>query len=83
MDYVKYTLNAEKYSKYRTEYPKEFIDYLYENVGLKNNSIIADIGSGTGKLSNQLLLKGSQVYSVEPQLLGFLMLLTYYKGKYL
>lgn len=66
MDYVKYTFNAEKYSKYRTEYPKEFIDYLYENVGLSNNSIIADIGSGTGKLSNLLLLKGSLVYSVEP-----------------
>lgn len=66
MDYTKYTFNAEKYSKYRTEYPKEFIDYLYENVGLNNNSIIADIGSGTGKLSNQLLLKGSHVYSVEP-----------------
>ncbi len=25
MDYVKYTFNAEKYSKYRTEYPKEFM----------------------------------------------------------
>lgn len=66
MDIGKYTSNAENYSKYRTEYPKEFINYLYENVGLNNNSIIADIGSGTGKLSNQLLLKGSHVYSVEP-----------------
>jgi ubiquinone/menaquinone biosynthesis C-methylase UbiE len=66
MDIGKYTFNAEKYSKYRTEYPKEFIDYLYENVGLNNNSIIADVGSGTGKLSNKLLLKGSHVYSVEP-----------------
>ncbi len=66
MDCEKYTFNAEKYSQYRTEYSKEFIDYLYENVGLSNNSIIADIGSGTGKLSTQLLLKGSHVYSVEP-----------------
>jgi ubiquinone/menaquinone biosynthesis C-methylase UbiE len=66
MDYEKYTSNAEKYSKYRTEYPKEFIDYLYENIELSNDSIIADIGSGTGKLSCKLLLKGSQVYSVEP-----------------
>lgn len=56
MDYAKYTFNAEKYSKYRTEYPKEFIEYLYERVGLNNNSVIADIGSGTGKLSNQLLI---------------------------
>lgn len=66
MNYEKYTFNAEKYSKYRTEYPKEFINYLYESAGLNNNSIIADIGSGTGKLSNLLLSKGSQVYSVEP-----------------
>jgi len=66
MDYEKYTFNAENYLKYRTEYPKEFIDYLYENIGLSNNSIIADIGSGTGKLSSKLLLKGSQVYSIEP-----------------
>lgn len=66
MDYEKYTSNADKYSKYRTEYPKEFIDYLYENIGFSNDSIIADIGSGTGKLSGKLLLKGSQVYSVEP-----------------
>jgi hypothetical protein len=57
MDYVKYTSNAEKYSEYRTEYPKEFFNYLYEKIGLSNNSIIADIGSGTGKLSKQLLSK--------------------------
>ncbi len=66
MDIEKYTLNAEKYSKFRTEYPKEFIDYLYEKVGITSKSIIADIGSGTGKLSNKLLLKGSKVYSIEP-----------------
>jgi ubiquinone/menaquinone biosynthesis C-methylase UbiE len=66
LDIEKYTLNAEKYLEYRTEYPKEFIDYLYENVGLSKNSIIADIGSGTGKLSKQLLLNGSYVYCVEP-----------------
>jgi len=65
MNYGKYTFNAEKYSKYRTEYPKEFIDYLYDDIGLSNNSVIADIGSGTGKLSRQLLLKGSHVYCVE------------------
>lgn len=66
MDIEKYTFNAEKYFKYRTEYSKEFIDYLYENVGLSKSSIIADIGSGTGKLSKQLLLNGSYVYCVEP-----------------
>lgn len=57
---------AERYAKYRTEYAKEFVNYLYENVGLSDNSLIADIGSGTGKLSKQLLLRGSRVCSVEP-----------------
>lgn len=66
MDIGKYTLNAEKYLKYRTEYPKEFIDYLYKNVGLNKNSMIADIGSGTGKLSKQLLLNNCNVFCVEP-----------------
>lgn len=60
MDIKKYSFNAEKYLSYRTEYPKEFINYLYENVGLRHNSIIADIGSGTGKLSKELLLNGGK-----------------------
>ncbi|QSX06681.1 class I SAM-dependent methyltransferase [Sedimentibacter sp. zth1] len=66
MDIGKYTLNAKKYIKYRTEYPKELIDYLYKSVGLSKKSIIADIGSGTGKLSKHLLLSGSYVCCVEP-----------------
>lgn len=66
MDIEKYTYKAKKYQKYRTDYSKDFINYLYENVGLNKNSIIADIGSGTGKLSKQLLLNGSSVYCVEP-----------------
>ena len=66
MDIGKFTFNAEKYLKYRTEYPKELIEYLNKSVGLSKKSIIADIGSGTGKLSKQLLLNGSYVYCIEP-----------------
>lgn len=66
MDNEKYTGNAEEYLKYRNDYPKEFFDYLYKHVGIECNSSIADIGSGTGKLSKQLLLKGNKVFSVEP-----------------
>ena len=45
------------YSQYRPDYPMEFIDYLYYDVGIYKNSIIADIGSGTGILTKQLLEK--------------------------
>ena len=57
---------AEVYTQYRPTYPKEFIDYLYNEVGLTSDSVIADIGSGTGKLSKELLAMGSKVICVEP-----------------
>ncbi|MDE5995582.1 MAG: class I SAM-dependent methyltransferase [Eubacterium sp.] len=57
---------AEVYTRGRPSYPKELIDELYTHYGVSSNSVIADIGSGTGKLSKQLLDKGSTVYAVEP-----------------
>ena len=57
---------AEVYTQGRPSYPKELVDELYTKYGFSCNSVIADIGSGTGKLSKQLLDKGSTVYAVEP-----------------
>ena len=54
------------YSKYRPSYPVNFIDYLFTDVGISQSSTIADIGSGTGILTKQLLEKGSKVYGIEP-----------------
>lgn len=50
----------------RPAYAKELIDYLYSHEGLSAKSVIADIGSGTGKFAGQLLARGSKVYCVEP-----------------
>ena len=57
---------VENYVKYRPGYPKEFIDCLYTNVGFSKDSIIADIGSGTGILTALLLDRGCRVVGVEP-----------------
>ncbi|MDR0272341.1 MAG: class I SAM-dependent methyltransferase [Clostridiales bacterium] len=57
---------ADIYKKFRSSYPKELIDYLYSNIGFCENSVIADIGSGTGIFSRLLLERGSRVYCVEP-----------------
>lgn len=54
------------YAKFRPNYPQIFIDYLYNNVGITDKSVIADIGSGTGIMTKQLLERGSKVYAVEP-----------------
>ena len=54
------------YAQFRPCYAQEFIGYLYSRVGLDKNSVIADIGSGTGILTRQLLEMGSRVFAVEP-----------------
>lgn len=62
----RFTGRAEVYDSARQGYPKQLIDFLYENIGLSKSSSIADIGSGTGKFSVELLKMGSKVFCVEP-----------------
>jgi len=62
----KFTDKAEVYAKYRPSYPREYIEYLITEAGLNQDSIIADIGSGTGILSRQLIEKRFPVIGVEP-----------------
>jgi ubiquinone/menaquinone biosynthesis C-methylase UbiE len=54
------------YAKFRPTYPREFIEYLFSKTHISEQSVIADIGSGTGILTGQLLKKGNPVFAVEP-----------------
>ncbi len=55
---------VENYVKFRPNYPDALIRFLIERLPLP--ATIADIGSGTGILSAQLLGAGFQVFGVEP-----------------
>jgi len=66
MNEERFTGKADIYKKYRPSYPKELFDYLYSQVGFGKDSVIADIGSGTGIFSRLLLERGSKVCCVEP-----------------
>ena len=57
---------AGDYTAGRPNYSTQLIDSIFNSYGLSEKSVIADIGSGTGKFSRQLLDMGSIVYSVEP-----------------
>ena len=57
---------ANDYTAGRPGYSAELIDYLYSEHGFSEASVIADIGSGTGKFAEYLLEKGSEVFCVEP-----------------
>jgi len=62
----KFTGKAGIYGKFRPSYPSGLIDYLYSEVGFGADSVIADIGAGTGIFSGLMLERGSAVTCVEP-----------------
>ena len=61
----KFSDKAENYAKYRLDYSNKILEYFSE-YNFNNNSVIADIGSGTGKLSKIFLDNGNMVYGIEP-----------------
>lgn len=63
---LRFSNRVSDYIKYRPGYPAESIDYLFEHTKPDSNSTIADIGAGTGMLTQALLSKGTQVIAVEP-----------------
>jgi SAM-dependent methyltransferase len=54
------------YVRYRPGYPPAVLDLLRAECGLRSGHVIADIGSGTGLLSELFLKNGNRVYGVEP-----------------
>ncbi|MBN2500263.1 MAG: methyltransferase domain-containing protein [Anaerolineales bacterium] len=62
----RFSNRVENYVKYRPGYPPEIISYLTEEAGLTPAAVVADIGSGTGILSEMFLQHGNRVYGVEP-----------------
>ena len=55
-----------KFYHSRPLYPQECIDYLVEKFNLREDSVIADIGAGTGILTKPFLAVCGTVYAVEP-----------------
>jgi SAM-dependent methyltransferase len=54
------------YLRYRPHYPEGVLDFLRSQSHLSPAHTIADIGSGTGFLSELFLKNGNQVFGVEP-----------------
>lgn len=60
----RFSCKTENYSKCRPDFPDEMIEFLSKNV-FDQSSVIADIGSGTGRFTRRLLEKGNVIYGVE------------------
>lgn len=59
---------VENYVKYRPRYPIEVLKTLQDDCGLTAASIVADVGSGTGFLSELFVANGNPVFAIEPNL---------------
>ncbi|MCB9445998.1 MAG: class I SAM-dependent methyltransferase [Ardenticatenaceae bacterium] len=57
---------VDNYVLYRPGYPTAVLDLLRDECGLTETAVIADIGSGTGILTQLFLQNGNPVYGVEP-----------------
>ncbi|MBK9214063.1 MAG: class I SAM-dependent methyltransferase [Chloracidobacterium sp.] len=62
----RFSNRVENYVKYRPGYPREILAYLAEKAGLTSESVIADVGCGTGISARLFLSNGSTVYGIEP-----------------
>jgi len=62
----RFSSRADNYVRHRPGYPREVVQLLREECALKIDSLIADIGSGTGKLTELLLENGNVVWGIEP-----------------
>lgn len=62
----RFTTRVDTYSRYRPSYPQGVIGLLTTECGLRKSSVVADIGSGTGKLAELFLNNGNAVFGVEP-----------------
>jgi SAM-dependent methyltransferase len=57
---------VDDYVRHRPGYPPALVDSLRQKCGLAPGHVVADIGSGTGKLTELLLAAGARVLAVEP-----------------
>jgi SAM-dependent methyltransferase len=62
----RFSSRVANYVRYRPGYPKEVLELLKKECGLTSDSLIADIGSGTGKSAEIFLQNGNFVIGVEP-----------------
>lgn len=63
---ARFSDRAGDYARHRPHYPAALIDLLVQRCGFAADWIVADIGAGTGILTELILRHGNPVYALEP-----------------
>jgi SAM-dependent methyltransferase len=62
----RFATKAETYAKYRWDYPPEAVRCVLDAAAVSERSVVADVGSGTGKLTMHFVEAAGTVYAIEP-----------------
>lgn len=62
----RFSNRVENYVKYRPHYPADVLRVFREKMNLREDSIVADVGAGTGISAKMFLENGNHVFAVEP-----------------
>lgn len=62
----RFSSRAKEYVRHRPGYPPEILRLLRTRCSLARDSVVADVGSGTGIFTRLLLENGNPVFAVEP-----------------
>lgn len=62
----RFSNRVDDYINYRPDYPQQCVEFMLRTFDLHENSVIADVGSGTGKFSRLLNGRAQCVFGVEP-----------------
>jgi SAM-dependent methyltransferase len=62
----RFSSRVDNYIRYRPGYPPEILTTLKTECHLTPDSLVADIGSGTGLLTRMFLENGNRIWGVEP-----------------
>ncbi len=62
----RFSSRVDNYVRYRPDYPREIVSFLASRCGLTRQSVVADIGCGTGISTKMFLENGSRVFGIEP-----------------
>jgi SAM-dependent methyltransferase len=62
----RFTGLAETYARFRPSYPAHGIDFIMTRCGLARESLLVDVGCGTGIASRQFAARGISVIGIEP-----------------
>ena len=62
----RFSSRVENYAKYRPGYPDSLLPFMRDGLGLTPDMEVADVGSGTGLLTNLFVENGNNTFAVEP-----------------